>query len=73
MIEEFFKNVNNFPKIRYVGFSMATVGMLVGIVAAIVATCTGFAGLGICAAGMILLSFALLPVTDLNFPKRRGW
>lgn len=73
MIEEFFKNSNNYPKLRYVGFSMGTVGMLVTIAAAIVAGCTGFTGLGICAGGMGLLSFSLFPVTDLNFPKHRGW
>ena len=43
--------------------------MLVGIVAAIVAGVIGSAGLGICAAGMFLLSFVLLPVTDVNFSK----
>jgi hypothetical protein len=73
MIEEFFKDVDNYPKLRYVGFTMGAVGMLVTIVAAIVATATGFAGLGFCAGGMGLLSFSLFPITDLNFPKRRGW
>lgn len=73
MIEDYLKDVNNHRLIRYVGFSMATVGMLVGIAAAIVAGVTGTMGLGFCAAGMITLSFLLLPVTDLNFPKPRGW
>jgi hypothetical protein len=57
--------------IRHVGFSMAAFGMLVGIVAGIVATVTGTTALGICAAGMVLLSFVLLPVTDINFPSWR--
>lgn len=66
---DFFQDRKNHPKIRYMGFSMGAVGMLVGIVAAIVAGVIGSAGLGICAAGMFLLSFVLLPVTDVNFSK----
>lgn len=69
MIEDFFNNRKNHRLIRYLGFSMATVGMLAGIAAAIVAIVTGFTGLGFCAAGVMTLSFFLYPVTDINFSK----
>jgi hypothetical protein len=71
-IEYFFKDSNNIRLIRHVGFSMAVVGMLVGVAAVIVAIVTQSGILGGIAAAMILLSFLLLPVTDINFPKR-GW
>lgn len=67
---EFFKDNSNNPKIRYMGFSMAWLGMVVGIGVAVVATVTGTTGLGLGAAGLITASFLLLPVTDINFPKR---
>lgn len=66
---DFFRDKSNHRKIRYMGFSMAVVGILAGIVAAVVAGVIGSGGLGGIAAGMILLSFILLPVTDINFSK----
>lgn len=69
---DFFRDSNNHRKIRYVGFSMATVGMVVGITAGIVAAVTASGILGACGAVMALMSFILLPVTDINFPKS-GW
>jgi hypothetical protein len=68
-VTEFFKDRNNHNLIRYVGFSMAVVGILVAIGAAIFAGVIGSGGLGFGAAGMFVLSFALLPVTDINFSK----
>lgn len=72
-IAEFLRDTGNTRKIRYMGFSMATLGMVAGIGAAIVAGVIGSGGVGGCAAGMIVLSFILLPVTDINFPKKRGY
>lgn len=69
-IGEFLGDSDNHRKIRYIGFSMAVVGLLAGIAAAITAGVIGSGGLGICAAGVTVLSFALFPVTDINYPRR---
>lgn len=68
-IAEFMGKSGNYRKIRYIGFSMAWVGMAVGIAVAVTAGMVGSAGLGACAGVMIVSSFVLLPITDIRFPK----
>lgn len=69
-VKDFFEDYDNVSLIRHVGFSMAVVGMLVGIGVAIFATVTGNTALGMCAAGLFTMSFFLFPVTDINFNRR---
>lgn len=70
---EFLRNANHRSLVRHVGFSMAVVGMLAGMVAVVVAITLGSSILGGIAAGSMVMSFLLLPVTDLRFPRSRGW
>lgn len=72
-LSEFLKDYKNNSLIRHIGFSMATVGMLAGMVAVGVAIAVESGPLGAIAAGVTLLSFLLFPMTDLRYPRRRGW
>lgn len=71
-VRDFLRDGDNRGKIRYIGFAMAIVVMLVGIAAVIVAIVTANGILGGIAAGTIVAGFVTLPITDLNFP-RHGW
>lgn len=72
-VRGFLGDIENNTKIRYIGFTMAVVVMLVGIAAVVVAIVTVNGILGGVAAATIMAGFVTLPVTDLNFPSHRGY
>lgn len=72
-ISDYLKDSNNFRKIRYVGFSMGVVVMLIGVAAAVVGIVSTNGIVGGIASGMLITGFLMFPITDINFPRSRSW
>lgn len=70
-LEAFIGDSGNTALIRSIGFGMVWSGMVVGVTLMIIGSIVHSIPLICCAGGAALLSFVLMAVVDIKFPKWR--